>query len=140
LATDATFQPPMGWLKAVAEKNVPVKSKQLATFQLARFWSNAEVSQNVAYMFDTDATFQLLMSALNVVFLRKSSAMLVTTAVFQSAMLPYVVVAVLGLVNHAVTAVPMFVFVMAVSACAQGRMRCAISATAAKRRQPLGSR
>ena len=40
----------------------------------------------------------------------------VTDAVFQSAMLPYVVAAVPGLVTHAVTAVPMFVFVMAVSA------------------------
>jgi hypothetical protein len=58
----------------------------------------------------------------------------VTDAVFQSAMLPYVVAAVPGLVTHAVTAVPMFAFVMAVSACAQGRMRCAITATAAQRR------
>ncbi len=40
--------------------------------------------------------------------------MLVTAAVFQSAIGPYVVVAVTGLVSHAVTAVKMFVLVMAV--------------------------
>ena len=42
--------------------------------------------------------------------------MLVTAAVFQSAIGPYVVVAVVGSVSHAVTAVPMFVLVMAVCA------------------------
>ena len=57
--------------------------------------------------------------------------MLVTADVSQSAIGPYVVVAVLGLVSHAVAAVPMLAFVMAVSACAQGRMRCAINAAAA---------
>jgi hypothetical protein len=57
--------------------------------------------------------------------------MLLTAAVFQPTMLPYVFTAVPGLVTHAVTAVPMFVFVMAVScACAQGRMWSAITATA----------
>jgi hypothetical protein len=40
--------------------------------------------------------------------------MLLTAAVFQSAMLPYVVAAVVGFVTHAVTAVAMFAFVMAV--------------------------
>ena len=40
--------------------------------------------------------------------------MLVTAAVFHSTMLPYVVVAVLGLVTHAFTAVTMLAFVMAV--------------------------
>ena len=64
-------------------------------------------------------------------FLRKNtSAMLLTALVSQSAMLPFVVAAALGLVAHAVTAAPMFVFVMAVSACAQGRTRCAINAAA----------
>ena len=38
--------------------------------------------------------------------------MLVTDAVFQPTMLPYVVVAVVGLVIHAVTAVPMLPLVM----------------------------
>ena len=52
---------------------------------------------------------------------KNRSAMLVTAAVFQSAMLPYVVAALLRLIAHAVTAAPMFAFVMAVSACAQGR-------------------
>ncbi len=66
--------------------------------------------------------------------------MLLTALVSQSVMLPYVVVAALGLVNHAVTAAPMFAFVMAVSACAQGRMRCETKVAAAQRRQPLGSR
>ena len=40
--------------------------------------------------------------------------MLVTAAVFQSAIDPYVVVAVVGLVTHAITAVFKFVSVMAV--------------------------
>jgi hypothetical protein len=74
------------------------------------------------------------MSSLNVVLLSNSEAMLLTAEVSQSTMLPYVVAAVTGLVTHSVTAVPMFVFVMAVTACAQGRMRCAITATAAQRR------
>ena len=60
--------------------------------------------------------------------------MLVTAAVFQSPIGPYVVVAVLGLVTHAVTAVRMFASVMVVSTCAQGRMRCALTTTAAQRR------
>ena len=42
--------------------------------------------------------------------------MSLTAEVSQSPMLPYVVVAVPGLVFHAATAVPMFAFVMAVSA------------------------
>ncbi len=46
--------------------------------------------------------------------------MLVTADVSQSAIGPYVVAAVLGLVSHAVAAVPMFAFVMAVCACAPG--------------------
>ena len=46
--------------------------------------------------------------------------MSLTAAVFQSAMLPYVAAAVVGFVAHAVTAVPMFAFVMAVCACATG--------------------
>jgi hypothetical protein len=66
--------------------------------------------------------------------------MLLTEAVFQLTMLPYVVVAVAGLVNHAVTAAPMLLFVMAVWACAPGRMRCAIIAIATQRPRPLGSR
>jgi hypothetical protein len=39
----------------------------------------------------------------------------VTAAVFQPLISPYVDAAVVGLVNHAVTAAPMFVFVMAVT-------------------------
>ncbi len=35
MATEATFQPPMGWLKAVAELKILLKSKHLATFQVA---------------------------------------------------------------------------------------------------------
>ena len=76
------------------------------------------------YMFATLATFHLLMSALNVGLLANTEAMLVTAAVFQSAIGPYVVVAVVGLVSHAVTAVFKFASVMAVCAamCA-GRKR-----------------
>ena len=85
-------------------------------------------------MSTTDATFHLLMSALNVGLLQNSEAMLVTLAMFQPAMLPYVVVAVAGLVTHAVTAAPMLLLVIAVSACALGMMRCAITATATHRR------
>ncbi len=105
-----------------------------ATFQPAMFWLNPEAEENAELMLDTDATFHLLMSALNVGLLANSEAMLLTAAVFQPTMLPYVVAAVLGLVTQSVTAVPMFAFVMAVSACAQGRMRCAITATATQRR------
>jgi hypothetical protein len=69
-------------------------------------------------MLDTLATFHLLMSPLNVgreVLDGKNSwYMLVTPAVFHSAMLPYVVAAVLGLVIHAVAAEPMLLWVMAV--------------------------
>ncbi len=82
----------------------------------------------------TDATFHLLMSALNVGLTWNSAAMPVTAAVFQSAIGPYVVVAVAGLVTHAVTAAPMLLLVMGVCACAPGRMRCAIIATATQRR------
>jgi hypothetical protein len=66
-------------------------------------------------MFATLATFHLLMSALNVGLFVNSEAMLVTAAVFQSAMLPYVVVAVVGSVAHNVTAAPMLLFVMHVA-------------------------
>ncbi len=62
-------------------------------------------------MVETLAVFQLVMSSLNVGLLENNDAMLVTAAVFQPAMLPNVVVAVVGLVTHAVTAVPMLPFV-----------------------------
>ncbi len=58
-------------------------------------------------MLDTLATFHLLMSLLNVGLLPKRPVMLVTADVSQSAIGPYVVAAVLGLVTHAVAAVPM---------------------------------
>ena len=63
---------------------------------------------------DTEATFHLLMSSLNVGLLANRSYMLLTAAVSQPAMLPYVAAAVVGLVIHAVTAVAMFAFEMAV--------------------------
>ncbi len=59
LVTDKVFHDPIGWLKAVAEKNVPVNSKQLATFQLARFWLNPDAKAKVACILATEATFQL---------------------------------------------------------------------------------
>ena len=88
----------------------------------------------MAAMLVTEATFQLAMLSLNVVWPENSWYMLVTAAVFQPTMLPYVAVAVVGLVIHAVTAVPMLASVMAVTACVPGRMRCAITATAAQMR------
>ena len=63
--------------------------------------------------------------------------MLVTAAVFQSAMLPYVAAAVVGFVAHAVAAVPMFVFVMAVSVCATGAKVQLKMSTAPKSRRRL---
>jgi hypothetical protein len=80
--TDATFHAPTFWLKAVAELNA---------------------CDNVV----TDATFHFDTSALNAGLLANSDAMLVTAAVFQYAIGPYVAAAVVGLVAHAVTAVPM---------------------------------
>ncbi len=41
LDTDATFQPPMGWLNAVADWKVEASVVTRATFQLAMFWLNA---------------------------------------------------------------------------------------------------
>ena len=67
-------------------------------------------------MFVTDATFHLLISPLNVGAFANTEAMLVTATVFQSPMLPYAVVAVLGLVTHTFTAVTMLLSVMHVSA------------------------
>ena len=59
--------------------------------------------------------------------------MLLTAEVSQSTMLPYVVVAVLGLVTQAVTAAPMLLFVMAVKAWVPGAMSCTITAGMAQR-------
>jgi hypothetical protein len=72
-------------------------------------------NEHTLFIVDALAVFHALMSSLNVVWLADSEAMLVTAAVFQPPMLPYVVVAELGLVIHVVTAVPIFVFVMAVT-------------------------
>ena len=58
----------------------------------------------------------------------------VTAEVSQSPIGPYVAVAVVGLVTHAVTAAAMLAFVMAVSACVPGAMRFAINTTAAQMR------
>ncbi len=66
--------------------------------------------------------------------------MLVTAAVFQSTMLPYVVVAAAASVTHAVTAVPMLLFVMAVKAWVPGAMSCTITAGAAQRLHGLRRR
>ena len=63
--------------------------------------------------------------------------MLLTDLVFQSAMLPYVVAAVVGFVAHAVAAVPMFVFVMAVCASATGAKVQLKMSTAPKSRRRL---
>ncbi len=47
MVTRATFQPPMGWLKAVAELKVPSMFATLAVFQLAKFALKAEAEANV---------------------------------------------------------------------------------------------
>jgi hypothetical protein len=83
-----------------------------STFQLAMFWLNAVALLNRLAIVVTDAVFHLPMSALNVGLLAKSETMQLTALTFQSAMLPYVVVAALGVVTHAVTAVAMLLFVM----------------------------
>jgi hypothetical protein len=68
-------------------------------------------------MFDTLAVFHLARSPLNVgLTIVVGLAMLVTAAVFQPTILPYVVIAVVGLVAHAVKAVPMLASVMGVTA------------------------
>ena len=72
----------------------------------------ANVKERTEGIVDTLAVFHFEMSLLNVGLLENSEAMLVTAAVFQLTMLPYVVVAVVGLVTHAVTAVPMLPSVM----------------------------
>ncbi len=59
--------------------------------------------------------------------------MVVTAAVFHSAMLPYVVAAVVGLVAHAVAAPPMFALVMAF--CAATRAGTTSSSTRPTRRR-----
>jgi uncharacterized membrane protein YuzA (DUF378 family) len=92
----------------------------LAVFHEPMLTLNVVALWNICHMFDTDATFHLLMSALNVGLPENKSYMLLTALVSQSAMLPYVAAAVVGLVTHAVAAVPMFAFVMAVCACAEG--------------------
>jgi hypothetical protein len=123
LITDATFQAPTLWLKVyvpywqdplalIAE----VMTVTDATFQAPTSWLKEHAPLNMLAMFETDATFHFETSSLNVGLLAKTDAMLVTAAVFQSPIGPYVVVAVLGLVIHAVTAVPMLPSVMAVHA------------------------
>jgi hypothetical protein len=78
----------------------------LAVFHEPMLTLNVVALWNICRMFDTDATFHLLMSALNVGLPENKSYMLLTALVSQSAMLPYVAAAVVGLVIHAVTAVP----------------------------------
>jgi hypothetical protein len=63
----------------------------------------------------TDATFHLPISALNLGLFPNNSTMQLTPLTSQSAMLPYVVVATLGLVTHADTAVAMLLLVIAAS-------------------------
>ena len=91
-----------------------------AVFHVPMLPLKAVALANMSHMFDTDATFHLLMSALNVGSLWNRWYMVLTAAVFQSAMFPYVVAAVVGLVAHAVAAVPMLVSVMGVCACDTG--------------------
>ncbi len=89
------------------------------------------------YMFDTLAVFHLLMSALNVgLAVGEGLAMLVTSAVFQPTMSPYVDVAVLGLVAHAVMAASMLASEMGMSALAAGTAS-SIVAKAASHSDPL---
>jgi hypothetical protein len=71
--------------------------------------------EHTSYILHTDATFHFEMSLLNDGWIN-ILAMLVTAAVFQSAIGPYVVVAAVGSLTHAITAVFKFVSVMAVCA------------------------
>jgi hypothetical protein len=66
-------------------------------------------------MLDTVATFHFEMSLLNVGLVSNSESMDVTAAVFQSAMLPYVLPALVGSVSQSVTAAAMLLFVMHVT-------------------------
>jgi hypothetical protein len=75
------------------------------------FAVKADAPLNMLAMFETDATFHLLMSLLNVVLPENSWYMLLTPYVTQATMSPYVVVAVVEFVTHAVAAVPMLLSV-----------------------------
>jgi hypothetical protein len=83
-----------------------------AVFQLRMFWVNDVAESNILAMLVADAVFHALMLLLKVPLDKKSADMLVTRLVSQSPIGPYVVVAVVGLVTHAVTAVPMLPSVM----------------------------
>ncbi len=56
--------------------------------------------------------------------------MLLTATSFQPATLPYVVIAVVGLVGHDVTAVPTLALVMAATACVPGAASTSVATTA----------
>ncbi len=99
-------------LDICAEPNMSPKLLTRITFQLLMSALKAVADWKVEAMVVTDAVFHLEMSPLNVGLLQKSWYMLVTAAVFQPPMLLNVFAAVVGLVAHDVTAVPMFVSVM----------------------------
>ena len=61
LDTRATFQLAMGWLKAVAEENVPYMSATAATFHDPMFWLKVVAEEKAEYSVATRATFQLPM-------------------------------------------------------------------------------
>jgi hypothetical protein len=99
----------MSPLKAAAPENALSMFATRAVFQLEMFWLKPDAPLNIEAVVETDATFHPPMSALNVGLLANSSYMLETELTSHWSIGPYVVVAVVGLVTHAVTAVRMFV-------------------------------
>ena len=120
--TQATFHLLMSALNDDVEAvlNVLAMFETEATFHLLMSALKTVVVVNMPAMSDTDATFHLLMSALNVGLPATFYAMLLTRLTSQSAILPYVVVAVLGVVTQSDTAVAMLASVIGVSASAVG--------------------
>jgi hypothetical protein len=110
--TDAVFQPARFCSKINAEKSMELMSFTDAVFQPAKFWSKLNAEPNMELMSLTDAVFHFEMSSLNHGLLANTEAMLLTPLTSQSTMLPYVAIALLGIVTHAVAAVPMLSFVM----------------------------
>jgi hypothetical protein len=107
--TDATFHLPRSALNVAAAENKLAMSATLAVFQLEMSWLKTDAPENIEAIVETAATFHRPMSALNVGFLAKSSYMLETELTSHSSIGPYVVVAAVTFVSHAVTAMRMFV-------------------------------
>ena len=113
----ATFHLLTSWLKALAPLNTDRKEALLATFHAPTGWLKAATSLKTLIMSVTQATFQLAMLSLKVAerpvpVAEKSAFMLDTALTSHEAMLPHVVLAVLGFAIQALTAVTMLLSVM----------------------------